>query len=45
MNNAEGEVVKGVGWDFFPGRTGIGPSGPLQKALEEAGITIVPPFD
>jgi len=30
--------VGGVEWHFFPGKTGIGPTGPLQKALNRAGI-------
>ncbi len=33
--------VTGVEWHFFPSRTGTGPTAPLRRALEEAGIGIV----
>ncbi|WP_428266019.1 hypothetical protein, partial [Haliangium sp.] len=33
--------VTGVEWHFFPGRSGNGPTAPLRRALERAGINIV----
>ena len=33
--------VEGVAWHFFPGQTGVGPTAPLQSALEKAEIGIV----
>ena len=32
--------VTAVEWHFFPGKSGVGPTGPLSKALIDAGITI-----
>jgi len=41
LMNTPGSGVTGVEWHFFPGKTGTGPTGPLQQALQRAGIGIV----
>lgn len=33
--------VRGVELHFFPGRTGVGPTAPLRRELEDAGICVV----
>ena len=40
MNGPRGAVVD-VQSHSFPGKTGVGPTLPLERALGEAGITIV----
>jgi hypothetical protein len=34
-------VIDGVEWQFFPGKTGVGPTKPLEQLLNECGITCV----
>lgn len=41
LMNTPGSGVTSVEWHFFQGKTGIGPTKQLLKALEEAGITVV----
>ena len=41
LMNTPGSGVTEVQWHFFPSKTGLGPTRPLQKALQDAGIGIV----
>jgi len=39
--NTPGSGVSKVEWHFFPGKTGVGPTGPLQDLLKNSGIDII----
>ncbi|MCA8983863.1 MAG: hypothetical protein KDA76_08900 [Planctomycetaceae bacterium] len=40
LNNARSGITS-VEWHFFPSSTGVGPTAPLRRALEQANIRIV----
>jgi len=40
LRNSETDI-EDVEWHFFPGKTGKGPTGPLRRRLEKAGIDVI----